>query len=116
MASRGFRICGSGTFSTRTSFLPCQQTALIVTCSSLRCGREDLAERGTCTVRLPAVGRDLAGLHQVLEAAKVARHLFLGLLAEEFGDGGSKRARGRAVDEVDVNLGASSTRCRHEAH
>src|SRR5215213_2486293 len=80
IASRGLTISGSGTVSTRTSCRPCQVNARIVSLLDPALGRGfALAGRGR------GVGRDLARLHQLLEAAEVAARLDVRLALEQLG-------------------------------
>src|SRR4051794_10458796 len=88
MASRGLRISGSGTVSTRMSVLPFQQTALmgVLPASaeallSSRVGSDgvvEVADQRARAVGLAVGGRDLAGLHELLEAPQVLAALLLG--------------------------------------
>src|SRR5689334_19393774 len=117
MASREFKIFGSGTSLMRTSRLPIQQLALIGLL--LRYTREigpstpsvydpisivsalHLFGRRLRRVR-PVVNAsigtdDLAGLDHLLEAAQVAHDLLPRLLAEELGDGRAERTGRRLV-------------------
>ena len=71
MASRGLTICGSGTVSTRTSCFPCQVSA-----------RMDSPRRAGVGERRLG-GRDLAGLHELLEAAQFVARLNLRLAPED---------------------------------
>src|SRR4051794_27531252 len=75
IASRGFRIVGSGTRSTRTSSVPYQQRAFmpLLAASCLPSG-------------LTGRGRHFAGLQQLFEAAEVFANLGLGIGAEELGN------------------------------
>src|ERR1041385_8826476 len=99
MASRGFRIFGSGTFSTLTSLRPIQQTAFIISSltgaaapdrRALCCFRFRLSPHAAggarleraWTVRLACRGGDLAGLEYRFHPAKVFANGVGGVLAE----------------------------------
>src|SRR5918997_3320678 len=98
IASRGFRICGSGTFSTRTFFLPNQQSAFIDWPPGAGWPAIAPETEGSSWRRgLPFRRRHLAGLHDVLEAAQVARHLLVGLLAEQLRHPDPQNTAGRIV-------------------
>src|SRR3954469_16159807 len=97
MASRGLRISGSGPVSTRMSVFPFQQTALmsylpafpgtvVVIDRRLSDGVVDVAEERPVAVWLAVGGRDLARLHQLLEAPQVLAHLLLGDAAQGLAD------------------------------
>src|SRR5579862_4682230 len=100
MASRGFRIAGSGTRSTRTSSFPYQQRA----CTS------------AFSLGLPVGGGDLARLHGLLEAPQVLADLDVWFFAEQLGDHHTGGTGGRIVGQLDVDLGASTAGCRLEAY
>jgi hypothetical protein len=55
-------------------------------------------------------GGDLAGLHQLLEAAQFAAGLNLRLLLEQLGDQLAEVAAGRVVDDGGGDLGAAAGR------
>src|SRR5512132_1303017 len=111
MASREFRILGSGTCSTRIFFLPIQQVAFIVAASSQYGGRLGRVR----PVMNAGIGPDdFPGFQHLLEAAEIAVHLLARLLAEELRDRGPELADRRLVAELDVDLGAAATRRRKE--
>src|SRR3954465_4759926 len=97
MASRGLRISGSGTVSTRMSVFPFQQTALmsylpafpgtvVVIDRRLSDGVVDVAEGGAVGVGVAGGGGVLARLHQLLEAPQVLAPLLLGDAAQGLAD------------------------------
>src|SRR5215207_7808248 len=129
IASRLLRIFGSGTCSTRTSFLPCQQFALMT--SPLFCRplllklprAQTDAERlrrpllGVALTHQRPVGDDhLAQLDDLLEAAQVDLHLRARVFAEELREERARRAARRAVVEPDVDDRAAPADRRLEAH
>src|SRR3954454_6602119 len=87
MASRGFRISGSGTRSARTSLTPFQQIAFIASPS--------LHQR-LAAGRLTFDRRDLARLDELLQPAQRAAHELRGRgpdqLAQEAPDGAAPEA------------------------
>src|SRR5215207_1829327 len=115
IASRLLRIFGSGTCSTRTSFLPYQQFALI---TSPLCCRPLLlklpaADADPERLRRPLLGialahqrpvgdDHLAELDDLLEAAQVGLHLPVRVLAEELREERAQGAARRVVVELDV--------------
>ena len=111
IASRGLRIFGSGTFSTWTFFVPCQQFALhdCTPASVSSCfGGSGRLRR---TPQAGAVGdRNLSRLEQLLEAAQVVADLLFGLFAEQPGDAAAEAAGGRLVFEAHAHLGAARAR------
>src|SRR5215207_1452028 len=129
MASRLLRIFGSGTCSTRTSFLPYQQFALIT--SPLYCrplllkppAAQTDAERlrrpllGVALARQSPVGRDdLAQLDDLLEAAQVDLHLPVRVFAQELREERADGPARRVVVEPDVDDRAAPADRRLEAH
>src|SRR5215207_10450561 len=129
MASRLLRIFGSGTCSTRTSFLPYQQFALITSplfCCPLllKLSRAHAdAERlrrpllGVALTHQRPVGDDhLAQLDDLLEAAQVDLHLRARVFAEELREERADRAARRVVVELDVDDRAAPADRRLEAH
>src|SRR3712207_3019772 len=130
IASRLLRIFGSGTCSTRTSFLPYQQFAFITPPLSLSAAAElprgrapPDAERlrrpllRVTLARQRAVGDDdLPQLDDLLEAAQVGLHLPIGVLAEELGEEGADGAARRAVVEPDVDDRPAAADRGLEAH
>src|SRR5690349_4620836 len=93
MASRGLRICGSGTVSTRMSCLPYQQVALICSTFLERClivkvnyfgsdSNEVIVFTGGAfrpAGRLSFCPGDFAGFDQLFEAVEFDVDLFLGI-------------------------------------
>src|SRR5581483_5131704 len=99
IASRGFRIVGSGTSSTRTSSFPYQQSASI-----------------SPPVWLPVDRRQLARFHLALEPAQIFAHLNVGLFAKQLGDRRARSAEWRIVGEPHVHLGPTVRRRLLESH
>src|SRR4051794_12644221 len=117
IASRLLRIFGSGTCSTRTSFLPYQQFALIsfplILPSLLLKLPRARADANAEWLRRPLLGvalahqrpvgdDDLAQLNDLLEAAQVDLHLRVRVFAEELGEERADDAGRRVVVELDV--------------
>src|SRR3954467_11325041 len=98
MASRAFTICGSGTVSTRTSCLPCQVNARM----SFLLGDGLFGRDGG--------GGQLAGLHELLEAAQLLARLDLGLAAEHLGKQLAQRAGRRIIGNGHGDDGAATVR------
>src|SRR5215212_2827907 len=142
-ASRRLMIFGSGTCSTRTSFLPYQQFALITSPFSLnqltRSSRaRHLSRSGGAAARrlllfardglrgtlrevavVPerAVGDDdLARLHQLLEGSQRLLRLLPRLLAEELRDERAECAARRRVVDLDFDYRAAVSGRGLEAH
>src|SRR3546814_17962291 len=92
MQSRGLTISGSGTVSTRTSWVPCQ----------VRARMGVLLARAPCSASLGLAvlrGGDLAGLQQHLQPLEVMPDLDLRLAPEELRDQPAERAaRGDVLD------------------
>src|SRR5947209_6568864 len=72
IASRAFRILGSGTSSTRMSAAPYQHVALMST-SLLTCDAVQQCLAFGTTGGLPFGGGNFAGLQKLLEAAQILR-------------------------------------------
>src|SRR5205085_7165178 len=119
VASRRFRIFGSGTCSTRTSFLPYQHVALITRLLS----RSRVAAR----LRRPlfhitgARDRgvrydDFARLHHLFESPQVVVQLLLRRFTKELGNGRADEAARRAVLDLHADDRAASSRRALEAH
>src|SRR5579884_1774179 len=128
MASCGLMMPGSGTFSTRTSSLPHQHSAFIVS----------LLLYGGPLVQLPIAqhfavewfhGADLHGaaatglafrrgqlacFNQCLEAAQIFANLLFGMLEEHHGQQLADASAGPVVFEPDVHFGAAIARGRLE--
>src|SRR3954467_8609509 len=98
IASRGLRIAGSGTVSTRIFSLPSQHTARIEDSLGGRCSG------------------DLAGLEQLFEVPQVFANGLRGLPAAERGDKRTRLACRRRVLEVHAHLGAPPATHRIEIH
>src|SRR6476469_1349335 len=92
IASRGLRISGSGTVSTRTS------------------------RASSRILDAPRGGGDLPGLHPLLEAAQVLAHLMVAALPQQGHRRLSEPARGQLVAQQHLHLGAAPARGRGEAH
>src|SRR6185436_16375529 len=84
IASRGFRIFGSGTDSTRTSWRPCQQSARMALAAA---------------ARLTRGGRRLAGLEQRARLAQRVDDQALRRAAHDAREHRAERAAGRHVLE-----------------
>src|SRR5689334_3451005 len=107
MASRGLRISGSSTVSTRTSCLPCHASARI----SAPLLQNDLRASVLLLFQIaprPGGGRDLAGFHELLEAPEVAPRLDGGLSLEQLGDHLADEARRGIVENGDADHRAPS--------
>src|SRR4051794_9637552 len=98
IASRGLRIAGSGTVSTRIFSLPSQHTARIV---------DSLPARRS---------RNLASLEQLLEVAEVFADRLRRLTAEQPGDERAALSGGRRVLQMDGHLRTAATVPRIEVH
>src|ERR1044071_964453 len=129
IASRLLRIFGSGTCSTRTSFLPYQQFALITSPLFFRPLLLKLPRAHPDAERLrrpllgvaladerPVGGDDLAQLDDLLEAAQVDLHLRVRVFAEELGEERADGAARRVVVEPDVDDRAAPPDRGLEAH
>src|SRR3954449_3751286 len=122
MASRRFRIVGSGTSRTSTDCLPVQQLARMVSPSWGRVSGDRLGRAlgdllaGRLAGRTALRADHLAELHDLLEAPQVVAQLLVRLLAEQLRDDGARAASGRAVAQVDHDLRAPSARGAAEAH
>src|ERR1700722_5884667 len=85
IASRGFRMRGSGTSSTRSCSFPYQTFAFIWLCASVAVGQTPAARRAAdkaaASRRLTVGGGQLAAFQQLLEAAQVLTNLRLRILA-----------------------------------
>src|SRR2546423_4301160 len=112
IASRGFRILGSGTSSTRTSVLPYQQVAFIENSPFvlLRWAARQATTRGSefclrpneivvfagCTAgpssRLAFSARDLASFNKLLETVQIHVDLLFRVFTKKLGHGGPKNA------------------------
>src|SRR5690348_15156765 len=104
MASRGLTICGSGTVSTRTSFLPCQVNArMSLLLVDGLFGRERR-------------GGNLAGLHELLEAAQLLARLDLRFAPEYLGEQLAERAGRRVVGDGHGHDGAAAVGRFAELH
>src|SRR6185369_15975511 len=111
MASRGFTICGSGTVSTRTSCLPCQVSALMHAPDRFE---KRVSGARCCGRRLG--GRDLAGFHELLEAAQISARLHVRLALEELGNELAECAARRVVENRGGHLRATAARRLAELH
>src|SRR5687768_8903142 len=135
MASRWFRILGSGTVSTRKSFLPCQTLALIRLYLSAG-SHPRLFALGLLLAAFLAIAQRLRGLllflaetvraafgddhfarfHDLLEAVQVAGHLLAWLLAEKLGHGLAEGAAGRTILDLHAHDRAAPGWAALEAH
>src|SRR5579864_2154040 len=138
MASRGLRIFGSGTVSTRTSSLPYQQSAFISLVSrtwdncllahnplrahllvgtAVTAGRLDHGgDLGAAAMRLPVGGGDFAGFHKFFEAAQILANLLLRFFSEEHGESYAQLARGRPVEQLNPHFRTASLWAWLEPH
>src|ERR1041384_5776962 len=104
IASRGFKIRGSGTSRTSTRFLPIQQLAFI---SDLTPNQGNLLVFGGGPSRMHTPMNTgirvnhAPRLEHLLEAPQVAGDLLTWLLAEQHGDRGADCAARRLVLELD---------------
>src|SRR4051812_24536832 len=119
IASRGFRILGSGTRSTRTSFVACQTNAFIR--SPLRRWRRGartlvVIEDRLFAARLARDGRHLAGFHQLLEPPQVFADCRRGIVAEHPRDGRADLAGRRVVLHPHAYFGPAPGGEGREAH
>src|SRR3954468_24401112 len=120
MASRWFRIFGSGTSRTSTLLRPAQVFALTRPLPSRARSPTAVAPDAAGTLAGPlaprgAVGPDhLAGLQHLLEPAQVVVELLMRFLAEVLGDRLADRAARNVVRQDDVHLGAHTVRGGHE--
>src|SRR3954465_9384496 len=120
IASRGFRILGSGTRSTRTSFVACQTNAFIRS----PFGDAGAEARATLVViedrlfaaRLARDGRHLAGFHQLLEPPQVFADCRRGIVAEPPRDGRADLAGRRVVLHPHAYFGPAPGGEGREAH
>src|SRR5690606_7490426 len=117
IASRGFRISGSGTFSTATFRMPFQQSAFMVLQAR---GGGGSVVRG-CTYRgssgrLPFRRRDLSRLHPLFEVAKVLLDLVLRLLLQKAREACAQYTPRRGVLQRYVHLRTAACRGRLEAN
>src|SRR4051812_21879013 len=105
IASRGFRMRGSGTRSTRTSLVPCHTTAFMQASDH----RSPLVRprSGSIAVRLTFGGGNLAGFEQVFEAAEIFADRLRWLLTKHPRDRGAQFAGRRAVLEAYVDARAT---------
>src|SRR5206468_11757041 len=92
IASCGLTISGSGTVSTRTSWRPCQVSARIGYSSDCRFGWSFGPTPGRT-----GIGRDLAGLDQLLEPAQIAARLHVRLALHDLRDSAAWQAAGRGI-------------------
>src|SRR5262249_55089709 len=111
IASRGFRMRGSGTSSTRSFSLPYQTFAFMPYSGSVAAGQAPTARRAA-NQAAPAggltVGRgDLAGFQQLLEATQILLDLCLRVLPQQVRQGGGGAAADRAVMNAESDNGAA---------
>src|SRR3569833_2739647 len=103
IASRGFRMRGSGTSSTRSFSLPYQTFAFILGSGSIAAGQAPTARRAADHAAPPrglTVGRgDLAGFQQLLEPTQILRGLCLRVLPQHLRARRSEAPAHRAVVE-----------------
>src|SRR3954451_6736389 len=114
MASRSFRIFGSGTFSTWTVLRPDQTFARMSDPRLLELGlverlRGTLLQLALCPLALGgALGaRDLAGLDDLLETAQVVLRLRERVLAGHLAHDLAELAAARGIVDLEVDLGAA---------
>src|SRR5690349_6864055 len=105
MASRGLRILGSGTVSTRTSPLPCQHTAFIVRLPYP-------SSAGYCLRSLHVVRCcwGFTGFDNLFETAQILFELLFGEGLEEVGNGHAHHAAWRRIFEPHPHLSATAIR------
>src|SRR5215210_3462852 len=113
MASCWFRIFGSGTCSTRTSFFPIQQFALMAVpffsggdqfrCLFWRLGRMHSAMNAGVGVD------DLADFHDLLEAPQIIVEHLLHAFSEQLRDGRADNPAGRRVFDLHVDNRAATS-------
>src|SRR6187200_1112328 len=101
MASRGLRIFGSGTLSTRTSLVACHTKAFITPPALV------VVEDRLPSARLAHGRRDLAGLQQLLEAAQIFPDGLVRLVTQHPGDRRADPPGRRVVLHVEIHLCAA---------
>src|SRR3954454_22335479 len=114
MASRSFRILGSGTFSTCTVLRPDQTLARMSDPRLLELGVVQRLRRALIQLPLELLtlwralrARHLARLHLLLEVTQVVHHLRARVRADHFLDDLAELAARGAVVQVHVDLGAA---------
>src|SRR4051812_15400299 len=108
MASRPLRIFGSGTRSTRTSFVACHTNAFIETSLSV------VVENGLPAARLAFDRGNLAGFHQLFEPPEVFTDRLRRLVAEQPRDGRTGLAARRIILKADADFSAAAAGGRFE--
>src|SRR5712671_5699135 len=96
IASRGLRIAGSGTRSTRTSLVPCHTSAFMMSSVSR------VVENGLPAARLSIGGGRLARFHERLESAQIFTNRLIGFVAEHPRDRRTDFSARRIVLKVHV--------------
>src|SRR5215469_2403678 len=114
MASRGFRIRGSGTSSTRSCSFPYQTFAFMWVSASIAAGQAPAAHRAAdeaaASGGLALRGGDLAAFQELFEPSQVFANLGLRVLAQQSGEGGSQLSADRAVVNAESDNGAPAVR------
>src|SRR6185312_11943114 len=105
IASRGFKMRGSGTSSTRSFSLPYQTFAFIVCSGSIAAGQAPAAHSSThqgAAARGLAVGcGDFACFQQLFEATQILLDLGLRILPQQPGEGCGQTATYRPVVDTE---------------
>src|SRR3569833_2974293 len=118
IASRGFRMRGSGTSSTRSFSLPYQTFAFILGSGSIAAGQAPTARRAADHAAPPrglTEGRgDLAGFQQLLEPTQILLDLCLRVLPQQLRARCRAASTHRAVADTQPHDGAAPLRSRLE--
>src|SRR3569833_1079597 len=118
IASRGFRMRGSGTASSRSFSLPYQTFAFILSSGSIAAGQAPTARRAANHAAPPrglTVGRgDLAGFQQLLEPTQILLDLCLRVLPQQLRERCREASTHRAVVDTQPHDGAASLSRRQE--
>src|SRR6476469_9166224 len=120
IASRGFRMRGSGTSSTRSFSFPYQTFAFMWCSASIAAGQAPTACRAAdhaAPARGLTVGRgDLTGFQQLLEPAQILLDLCLRVLPQQLRQRCGEAPANRAVVNAQPHDGAAPLRSRLEDH
>src|SRR3569833_2476657 len=118
IASRGFRMRGSGTASSRSFSLPYQTFAFILGSGSIAAGQAPTARRAADHAAPPrglTVGRGVfAGFQQLLEPTQILLDLCLRVLPQQLRERYREATTHRAVVDTQPHDGAASLGSRLE--
>src|SRR5580700_4069633 len=114
MASRGFRMRGSGTSSTRSCSFPYQTLAFISISASIAVRQAPAARRAAdetaASRRLTVGGCYLAAFQELFEAPEILVHFRLRILAQQLRQRGRQLAVNRTVVNAEADDGAAPVR------